>query len=70
MDAANAAWVGLFAPAGKPRLVIEQLNAEASKALDLPKVRERLQAFGTDPSPTTPELGRMLARGKADIGLE
>jgi tripartite-type tricarboxylate transporter receptor subunit TctC len=46
-------WVGLFTPAGTPRTVIDRLNAEARKALESPEVRERLQAVGTDPSPTT-----------------
>jgi tripartite-type tricarboxylate transporter receptor subunit TctC len=44
-------WIGLFAPAGTPRRVIDRLNAEAKKALESPEVRERLQELGTDPSP-------------------
>ncbi len=56
-------WVGLFTPAGTPRLVIDRLNAEVRKALELPELQERLLALGTDPSPTTPqELERMVAR--------
>ena len=46
-------WVGLFAPAGTPRKVIDRLNAEARRALEARDVRERLQALGTDPTPTT-----------------
>ena len=62
-DSGYIFWVGLFVPASTPQLVIDRLNAEARKALDLPEVRERLQALGTDPSPTTPqELERMVAR--------
>jgi len=79
-DSGYTFWVGLFAPAGTPRAVIDRLNDEARKALDSPEVRERLQALGTDPSPTTSqELERLVAREirenselarKADIRLE
>ena len=79
-DSSYTFWVGLFAPSDTPWLVIEQLNAEARKALDLPEVRERLQALGADPLPTTPqELERLVAHEikenielvrKADIRLQ
>ena len=73
-------WVGLFAPAGTPPALINRLNAEVRKALDNPEVRERLQALGTDPAPTTPaELDKIVAAEikeniflakKADIKLQ
>jgi tripartite-type tricarboxylate transporter receptor subunit TctC len=42
-------------PAGTPREVIARLNAELTKVLALPEVRERLIAQGTDPVGGTPE---------------
>jgi tripartite-type tricarboxylate transporter receptor subunit TctC len=73
-------WVGLFAPAGTPPAVINKLNAEVRKALESPEVKERLQALGTDPSPTTPaEFDKIVAAEikenaaiakKADIKLQ
>jgi tripartite-type tricarboxylate transporter receptor subunit TctC len=55
-------WVGLFAPAGTPPALISKINAEVKKALDSPEVKERLQALGTDPAPTTPaELDKIVA---------
>jgi tripartite-type tricarboxylate transporter receptor subunit TctC len=79
-DSGYTFWVGLFVPAGTPRVVIDRLNDEARKALESPEVRERLVALGTDPSPTTPqELERLVAREirentdlarKADIRLQ
>jgi tripartite-type tricarboxylate transporter receptor subunit TctC len=55
-------WVGLFAPAGTPPALINKINAEVKKALDSPEVKERLQALGTDPAPTTPaELDKIVA---------
>lgn len=60
-DSGYTFWIGLFAPAGTPRRVIDRLNAEAKKALESPEVRERLQELGTDPSPTTSqELERII----------
>jgi tripartite-type tricarboxylate transporter receptor subunit TctC len=52
-DSGYTFWVGLFAPAGTPRTVIDRLNAETGRALEAPEVRQRLQALGSDPSPTT-----------------
>jgi tripartite-type tricarboxylate transporter receptor subunit TctC len=56
-------WVGLFAPANTPPALINRINAEVKKALESPEVKERLQALGTDPAPTTPqELDKMVAQ--------
>ncbi len=48
-------WFGLVLPAGTPREVIARLNAEITKVLALPEVREKLIAQGTDPVGGTPE---------------
>jgi tripartite-type tricarboxylate transporter receptor subunit TctC len=47
-------WFGLFAPAKTPRDVVEKLNRETIKALQVPKTRERLVALGLDPMVMTP----------------
>lgn len=54
-DAEYPIWFGLFAPAGTPRDVVDRLNREALKALQAPKVRERLVALGVDPMPMSPD---------------
>ncbi len=60
-DSGYSFWVGLFAPAGTPRPVIDRLNGEAKRVLESAEVRERLLELGTDPSPTTPqELERII----------
>ena len=41
-DAEYPIWFGLFAPAGTSREIVERLNRETLKALQMPKVRERL----------------------------
>jgi tripartite-type tricarboxylate transporter receptor subunit TctC len=54
-DAEYPIWFGLFAPAGTPREVVERLSRETLKALQTPKVRERLAALGVDPMPMSPD---------------
>jgi tripartite-type tricarboxylate transporter receptor subunit TctC len=48
-------WAGLLAPAGTPRAVVEQLNAETIKALQLPTVKTRLEDMGGEARGSTPE---------------
>ena len=44
-------WIALYAPAGTPKAVVARLNAEVTKALQLPEVRQRFLDLGADPSP-------------------
>jgi tripartite-type tricarboxylate transporter receptor subunit TctC len=48
-------WLGLFAPAGTPRAVVEKLNGEAIRIMRTPEVRDRLNAQGAEPSPLAME---------------
>jgi tripartite-type tricarboxylate transporter receptor subunit TctC len=48
-------WIGMAAPAGVPRAVVERMSAEVAKALKQPDVRERLVQLGNEPLGTTPE---------------
>ncbi len=48
-------WAGLLAPAGTPRAVVERLNAETLKALQLPAVKSRLEDMGGEARGSTPE---------------
>ena len=52
-DANN--WYGLLAPAKTPRPIIDRLNAEVTKVLAMPDVKEFLFNQGLDPAPGTPE---------------
>ena len=47
-------WFGLFLPAKTPREIVAKLHGETLKALQSPKVRERLAALGIDPMPMSP----------------
>lgn len=53
-------WAGLMAPAGTPRPVIDRLNAELLKALQVPAVRARLEDMGGEARGSTPEEMRAL----------
>jgi tripartite-type tricarboxylate transporter receptor subunit TctC len=54
-DAEYPIWFGLFAPAGTPREIVERLNRETLKALQTPKVRQRLAELGVDAMPMSPD---------------
>jgi tripartite-type tricarboxylate transporter receptor subunit TctC len=48
-------WYGVSAPARTPRPIIDKLNAEMVRALNLPDLRTRLANDGADPVGNTPE---------------
>jgi tripartite-type tricarboxylate transporter receptor subunit TctC len=48
-DAEYPIWFALFAPAKTPRAIVEKLNRETRKALETPRVREKLASLGVDP---------------------
>ena len=50
-----SSWFGLLAPAGTPPEVVNRLQQETAKALNLPAVKERLVAQGAIPSGNTPQ---------------
>ena len=62
-------WLGLYAPKGTPKPIIDRLNAEVARALTDPGVRERLMGLGLDPLCSTPaQLGELTRTGHARIG--
>jgi tripartite-type tricarboxylate transporter receptor subunit TctC len=63
----TASWYGVLAPAGTVKTIIDRLNREIVKAVELPDVRERLMSEGAEPvggSPAefTAHIKRELAR--------
>ena len=48
-------WYALFAPASTPREVVTRLNAEITRALTAPEMRERLRTQGTEVVAGSPE---------------
>jgi tripartite-type tricarboxylate transporter receptor subunit TctC len=55
-------WAGLMAPAGTPKPVIDKLNSETLKAIQLTHVKARLEEMGGDVRGSTPdEMKNMVA---------
>jgi len=50
-----SSWYGILAPAGTPRDIVMKLNAELSKALEQPEVKNSLLAEGAEPAGGSPE---------------
>ncbi|HYF21117.1 MAG TPA: tripartite tricarboxylate transporter substrate binding protein [Ramlibacter sp.] len=57
-------WYGVFAPAGTPRPIVNQLQAEISRALDAPDVKEKLAGVGAEPYKSTPEQFSAMVRSE------
>ncbi|MBY0437424.1 MAG: tripartite tricarboxylate transporter substrate binding protein [Burkholderiales bacterium] len=57
-----AGWVGVFAPAGLPKPLVDRINAEIARAMDSPDTKKRLEEF--EPWTTTP--AQMAARIRQD----
>jgi tripartite-type tricarboxylate transporter receptor subunit TctC len=52
---AMTSWIGVFAPAGTPRPIVERLQQEIAKALADPRVREQLVSQAADPVASKPD---------------
>lgn len=47
-------WLGLFAPAGTPMAVVNEISAATARAVRLPDLSARLSGFGFDPVGSSP----------------
>src|SRR5688572_17447892 len=57
-----ATWVGLLAPAGTPKEIVERMQQEIAKVVRSPEVQEKLSASGAEPVGNPPEqFGAYLA---------
>lgn len=59
-------WVGLLAPAGTPRPIVERLQAEVKKILDSPDFAARLAEQGLSGIGNTPEQFAAVLRAEQD----
>ena len=57
-------WVGILAPAGTPKDIIDKLNLEITRILKIPEVVNRMASQGADP------VGNSAAEFKAFIAAE
>ena len=63
-------WTGMFAPAKTPRAIVERMNAEISKALENPAVRQKLENIGVQPEPMTVEQFNEFIRHELKTNAE
>jgi tripartite-type tricarboxylate transporter receptor subunit TctC len=58
----TTAWVGMFAPAGTPKDLLERLAAVLREALQMPDIRDKMLALGMVPVPKGPDdFDRLIA---------
>jgi tripartite-type tricarboxylate transporter receptor subunit TctC len=57
-------WYGVLAPAQTPRTIVNRLNAEIGKALQMPDVRQNMFIQGLDVSPSAPEEFAIFIRSE------
>lgn len=55
---------GLLAPAQTPRAIRDQISKEVARIVELPDIKERLQAFGFASAPSTPEAYDEILRAQ------
>ena len=60
-------WIGLMAPAGTPKEIVDQIAAEVGVAMKDKKFVERLKDFGAEPLGNSPEEFKAMIH--ADIAL-
>lgn len=62
-DIAGLGWYAAYAPAGTPKATVDRLSKAMTEAIRSPDLREKLQAYGMDPTGLGPEeLARIHRR--------
>ena len=59
-------WLGLLAPPGTPRDIVQKLNAEITKILSTPEARKFMSSAGVDVATSTPEEFGALMQSELD----
>lgn len=57
-------WYGLFAPAATPQPIVDKLNREINRIIELPDVKQKFMAQGAEPQNMTPEQFRTFFMGE------
>ena len=63
-------WYGILAPAKTPRAIINQLNAEIVRIVDLPDVKEHIGNQGASAKSSTPEAFDKLAKDEISTRMK
>ena len=56
----------ILAPAGTPRAIIDRINQDIARILELPDVKERVQSIGFVAAPTTPDECNNILRSQLE----
>jgi tripartite-type tricarboxylate transporter receptor subunit TctC len=68
-EVAASTWAALLAPKGTPQPVIERINAEVVRILNMPEVKERFASGGAETIPSTPaELAARIKQDSTQLG--
>jgi tripartite-type tricarboxylate transporter receptor subunit TctC len=59
-------WIGVLAPAGTPKPIIDRLNTEINKIISSPEVKERFAKQGVEVALTTPEQFNTFLKSEVD----
>ena len=59
-------WNGLWAPAGMPRELVQKVNADIGRVVQMPDVRERFAGLGAEPMAMTPEEFARFVKSEID----
>jgi tripartite-type tricarboxylate transporter receptor subunit TctC len=59
-------WIGVLAPAGTPKPIVERLNTEIVKIVTSPDVKARFAKQGVEVAPTTPDKFNEFLRSEVD----
>jgi tripartite-type tricarboxylate transporter receptor subunit TctC len=63
-------WFGLLAPASVPRPIVAKLNREIVRILAEPDLKQRWEAIGIEPRPTSPEAFDRLVREEVALFMK
>jgi tripartite-type tricarboxylate transporter receptor subunit TctC len=59
-------WSGLFAPANTPRPILDRINREVTRIMNLPDISEQLRTQGLVHRPSTPQEFDRLVRSEVE----
>jgi tripartite-type tricarboxylate transporter receptor subunit TctC len=65
-----SSWAGLMAPVGTPRAIVDRLNTELLKAIQVPAVKTRLEEMGGEVRGSTPEEMKTMVSTQTDKWIQ
>lgn len=66
VNVVGGTWVGILAPVGTPRDVVNRLSKDMQTAVRKPELRERFTTLGIDPAGSTPEEFAKFLKDEVD----